>query len=282
MVSIKRAFLGLALCSPVFAKKSAEDIKAETVQDVESREAAPPTLAVNISTSFPESEIFGIKLINGKSTKAVVAIRNLEEEESVGVLVIGGSLSTPIGPNMPSPPQVLRNLTGQRYDISIPPGKQEELLYTFTNVMHPQDLRLSLATVMEKGGHIFTHVAYNETVTVVEAPTSIFDPQIIFLYLFLTAVFGGTCYFIYNTWFTTLFPQRKRSGKGGERAKKSSRGIKRVDPSQQVGVAGDGPAVTSATEIANDKGYDESWIPVSHLQRPQAKRTGSSRPKSRN
>lgn len=99
----------------------------------------------------------------------------------------------------------------------------------------------------------------------------------IFLYLFLAAAFGGTCYFIYTTWITTLFPQKRRAGKGGERAKKSSQGTKKVDPTAQEAVIGaDGPAVTTGS-----KAYDESWIPAEHLKRPEARRVGSGRPKSR-
>jgi hypothetical protein len=100
----------------------------------------------------------------------------------------------------------------------------------------------------------------------------------IFLYLFLAAAFSGTCYFIYTTWISTLFPQKKRGGKGGERAKRSTHGTKAVDPTDQVSVVGaDGPAVASGSS----KGYDESWIPETHLQRPQARRVGSGKPKSR-
>ena len=102
----------------------------------------------------------------------------------------------------------------------------------------------------------------------------------IFLYLFLLAAFAGTCYFIYNTWITTLFPQKRRGGKGGERAKRSAGGSKKVDPADQVSVLGaDGPAVTSGA-----KAYDESWIPQHHINRPEAKRVksgGPARPKSR-
>jgi hypothetical protein len=100
-------------------------------------------------------------------------------------------------------------------------------------------------------------------------------PSSIFLYLVLLGAFGGTVYFVYNTWISTFFPQKKGRGKGGERAKMSSGQSKKVDPADQVAVVGaDGPAVTSGA-----KAYDESWIPASHLQRPEAKRVRSGTPK---
>lgn len=83
---------------------------------------------------------------------------------------------------------------------------------------------------------------------------------------------------MYKTWIETLFPQTKRGGKGGERAKRSSAGTKKaVDPADQVAVIGaDGPAVT--TGALAQKAYDESWIPEHHINRPQARRvkTGGS------
>lgn len=251
---------------------------------------------MEISASFPQSEIFGVKLVNGHGTRAVLDVSN-NEPEPINVLIVGGSLTTPIDvPGAPDPPVVVRNLTAQKYGVSIPAGEKETLTYSFATELHPQDLRLSLVAVLQNTeGNVFTKMVYNETVSVVEAPLSFFDPQMyvrsitmlhaladlhvfsIFLYLFLAAAFGGTCYFIYNTWITTLFPQKRRGGKGGERAKKSSGGSKKVDPADQVSVVGaDGPAVTSGA-----KAYDESWIPAGHLQRPEAKRVGSGRPKSR-
>lgn len=99
----------------------------------------------------------------------------------------------------------------------------------------------------------------------------------IFLYLLLTGIFGGTCYFIYQTWIAPLFPQTRKGGKGGERAKGSSKGTKRVDPADQVSVVGaDGPAVASGA-----KAIDSSWIPPHHLQRPEAKRIRSGTPKTK-
>jgi hypothetical protein len=97
----------------------------------------------------------------------------------------------------------------------------------------------------------------------------------IFLYLFLLGAFVGTLYFVYKTWITTLFPQTRRGGKGGERAKRSSGGSKKaVPPQEQVSVVGaDGPAIT--TQADTQKLYDESWIPEHHINRPTAKRVKS-------
>ncbi|KAF2763916.1 hypothetical protein EJ03DRAFT_283134 [Teratosphaeria nubilosa] len=274
MVSLKLAGIAVVALRALGALAQLED---EIAADPEGK-AQSPALNVDISASFPHSEIFGVKLVNGHPTRAVLDISN-NEVERISVMIVGGSLTTPIDvPGAPYPPVLLRNLTTTRYDVQVPAGEKETLNYVFANEMHPQDLRLTIAAVLQNSeGAEFTKVVYNETVSIVEAPMSIFDPQIIFLYLFLAAAFASLCYFIYNTWVTMLFPQKRRGGKGGERAKKSSGGSKKVDPADQVSVVGaDGPAVTTGS-----KAYDESWIPAGHLQRPEAKRVGSGRPKSR-
>ncbi|CAK4033870.1 related to signal sequence receptor alpha chain [Lecanosticta acicola] len=234
-------------------------------------------LAVEVNVSFPDAEIFGVKMVNGRPTRAVLKFTN-NEDEDVNVLVALGALLTPTDvPGAPDPPQTMRNLTGAKFGTTIPAKSKEALTYSFATVMHPQDVTLELKTIVARGQSLYTLTVFREGVSIVEAPVSIFDPQIIFLYLFLAAAFGGTCYFIYSTWITTLFPQKRRGGKGGERAKRSTGGSKPVDPADQVGVAGaDGPAVATGA-----KAYDESWIPAQHLQKPQAKRVGSGRPKSR-
>ncbi len=193
----------------------------------------------------------------------------------------------------------MRNLTTTRYNVELPAGQKKSISYKFVTELRPQDLRLNLgAVVTDVEGNAYTLQAFNETVSVVEPDTSLFDPQMwvehvnmmfwpiwlclfrsIFLYLVLLAGFGGTCYFIYSTWITTLFPQKRRGGKGGERATRSSGGTKKVDPADQVSILGaDGPAVASGA-----KAYDESWIPAHHINRPDAKRvkSGGPRPKSR-
>jgi hypothetical protein len=281
-------------------------VQVEKVDD----EPQTPNLNVKVSVSFPQSEIFGVKLINGHATEARLSISN-NEPTPIGVTVVGGSLFE----EQNGESRVVRNLTAQKYSIEIPAGAEETVPYTFTTELHPQNLRLQLVAVLKDNKNTFITVpVYNETVSIVEAATSFFDPQMyvlirtpyckhlhfaclfacrhttvsllglqanfltsIFLYLVILGVFGGTMYFVYNTWITTFFPQKKGRGKGGERAKKSSGGSKKVDPADQVSVIGaDGPAVTSGA-----KAYDESWIPASHLQRPEAKRVKSGTPKTK-
>lgn len=137
-----------------------------------------PSLAVTIKTTFPQSEIFGVKLVNGHATRAVLDISN-EEPNPISIAVIGGSLTSPIDvPGAPDPPVVIRNLTAQRYNVQIPAGEKGSVTYAFATELHPQDLRLNLAAIFQDSqGEVYTKLVFNETVSVVEAPMSIFDPQ---------------------------------------------------------------------------------------------------------
>ncbi|MCJ1311197.1 hypothetical protein MMC25_004868 [Agyrium rufum] len=262
-----------ALLSLAFSGVNGQDATEATPEDVEAPPQTP-NLAVKVSTSFPDSEIFGVKLINGHPTTAVLSFTN-EEPEDVNVAFVGGSLWGKFSDGE----KIVRNFTTARFTLRVPPGESESVQYTFATELHPQDLTLKLyAVITNSMGIVMTLQAHEGLVSIVEPDASLFDPQLIFLYLFLTACFGGTVYFIYKTWITTLFPQKARGGKGGDRARRSTTGQKKVDPADQASVIGaDGPAVTSGA-----KAYDESWIPAGHMNRPEARRlkSGGSRPKS--
>lgn len=58
------------------------------------------------------------------------------------------------------------------------PQPQIDLTYQFTTEMHPQDLILNLAMMLKTPeGRLITFTAYNQTISVIEAPTSLLDPQ---------------------------------------------------------------------------------------------------------
>lgn len=244
-----------------------------------------PELKVEITTTFPEADIFGVKLVNGRHTQAVVEIKNLEDGP-VTVAFIGGMLSTTQALPENSPPMagVLRNLSAISYDVEIPAGETQSLPFSFVLDMQPQDVKVDLmAVVKNPDGQIFQLKTYDGTAQVVEAPTSIFDPQMyvipvscpkqlawltvfsIFLYIFLTGVFGGTLYFVYKTWIEALFPQAKRPVKSSKKSRKTVEVAEPTSGNESAGVtSGDG------------KEYDETWIPEHHINRPVQKRVKSS------
>lgn len=138
-------------------------------------EEEPQTLNLNVkvSVSFPQSEIFGVKLVNGHATEARLSINN-NEPTPIGVSIVGGSLIE----EQAGESRIVRNLTAQKYSIEIPAGAEETVPYTFTTELHPRDLRLQLVTVLKDSKNNFVTVPiYNETVSIVEAATSFFDPQ---------------------------------------------------------------------------------------------------------
>jgi hypothetical protein len=82
-------------------------------------EPQTPNLNVKVSVSFPQSEIFGIKLVNGHATEARLSIAN-GEPTPVGVSIVGGSLSL----EQAGESRIIRNLTAQKYlhHRPAPPG----------------------------------------------------------------------------------------------------------------------------------------------------------------
>lgn len=139
----------------------------------------PPTLNIDIATSFPQAEVFGIKLVNGHATEAILDITN-NEAEPLTLAFVGGALSSlqPLPEDAHPSLAVVRNLTNVRYEVEIGAGENQVVPYSFTTDLNPQELRLNLiALIATQAGAIYQVSAYNGTVSVVEPPTSLFDPQ---------------------------------------------------------------------------------------------------------
>ncbi|KAH7318726.1 hypothetical protein B0I35DRAFT_479205 [Stachybotrys elegans] len=222
------------------------------------------TIAAELSTTFPEADIFGVKLVNGRPTQAVIEVVNHEKGPIQLAFVSGALHATQALPEgAPAYQSILRNLSLTQYNLAIESGEKKSVSFPFALDMHPQDVRLQLFAVFaDDKGTIVQVEAYNDSASIVEPPTSFLDPQIIFLYLFLTAAFGGLLYFVYKTWIESLFPQAKRT-KPAKKAKKPVDADAALSGSESTGVATPG------------KSYDESWIPDHHINRPSAKRVKS-------
>ena len=62
--------------------------------------------------------------------------------------------------------------------MEVPAGQKESISYSFVTELLPQDLKLNLgAVVTDAKGTAYTLQAFNETISVVEPDTSLFDPQ---------------------------------------------------------------------------------------------------------
>ncbi|GLI74074.1 increased recombination centers protein 22 [Penicillium ochrochloron] len=249
-------FLSLALLSLQAFVGTGFAADAEKVAETEA-----VSLAVSAEASFPASEIFGVKLVNGHPTQALISFTN-DEPNPVTVNFLGGSLWS-----LDEQSKNVRNLTATRYGVEIPANSKESISYSFSTEMHPVDVRLNIAAIMsDDEGRFFTVQAFNGTVSVVEPETSIFDPQIIFLYFFLLACFVGVVYFFYTVWVAPYFPQKRKGGKTGEKKTPAKREILEETPS---------PAVASATT------YNADWIPAHHINRPEARKVKGSKSKAR-
>jgi hypothetical protein len=269
MVQFKASLLALLALRVLgaVATEDADDVFPDAEPPVSEYERVAPSLQATFETSFPDDQdVLGLKLVNARATKATVSVTN-HEESPIIVSFIGGVLQA-LDPNPEAPAYeaIVRNLTSVRYDALVEPGESKELPYSFAQDMMPRDVRLLLVAVVKGAdGSLFQISAHNGTASIVDAPISFFDPQIIFLYLFLSAFFGGVGYWVYKTWVETLFPQTR-----APRAPRKTR--KTTTPVEPEPLSGSESA-TIAT--GSGKGYDESWIPDHHINKPVAKRVKS-------
>lgn len=150
---------------------------AEDVQKLAEAQKDQPKLKVDVSTFFPDAEIFGVKLVNGRPTRALFKVTN-NEPEPITVLIATGAILSPEGAvGAPDPPANLRNLTLSKYSTTIAPQTAETITYSFSTIMQPQDVTLDLKLMVQARTSIFTLGVFRESVSVVEAPVSLFDPQ---------------------------------------------------------------------------------------------------------
>ncbi len=218
-------------------------IHAQVVEDTAS---AQRPLDVKFGVSFPDSPFTPITVVNGKKTRAVVTLDN-QEDQDLTIEFIGGAVWRP-GWDV-----VVRNLTAMRFATKVPAGENRELQYGFTEDLHPTEMGLHLGAVVGmENGRTFSLLAYNSTVIFTDPEPSWFDPQLLFLYVFLAVVFGGIGYMVYATWLSNLMPQKPK-----RRPAKAA------------------AASTKTAEKNTAQAYNAEWIPEHHLGKTKVSRRKS-------
>ena len=139
--------------------------------------------------------------MNNLATRVLLSIEN-KEAEAIAVRMIGGSLWLPDRSDVS-----YRNLSSASVNVVVPPGEVASTEYKFVLDLHPQDLRLMMAAVVEHPAGKFHQVtAHNATVSVVEAPISLFDPQMYALHSEPFAVSADTDRSVVSSSICSLAP----------------------------------------------------------------------------
>jgi len=222
----------------------------------EAHEEAPE---LNVITTFPNNPFNIVK--NGQSTRVVFTFTQPRGvERAIAVNSLTGAFLDPARKDGERK-RIMRNMTNRiLHDdplVQFTNGKPLQLPYDIHSEFKPQKLDIELrATVTDKSSlNKYNVLIYRGSVTVEEPPQSLWDLELLSVYLFLAGLVGAVAYYVYVSYIQPAL-----------RANISTSSSKRKDKT---------PA-----PVANKDGktYDESWIPeeaISQQQRPRARKNRS-------
>jgi len=140
---------------------------------------------------------------------------------------------------------LIRNSTALRYNVPLVSGANFSAPYSVNSEYRPGELGLTVwVNLAEQGSAEISRItALNQTVSIVEQPTSWLDASLLLLWLILGSALAGGAYAVYQTFFA---PKTKKG--------------KRVQKKKAV-------VVNEKTEdYPKVKPYEEDWIPAHHLK----------------
>ena len=222
----------------------------------EAHEEAPE---LNVITTFPNNPFNIVK--NGQSTRVVFTFTQPRGvERAIAVNSLTGAFLDPARKDGERK-RIMRNMTNRiLHDdplVQFTNGKPLQLPYDIHSEFKPQKLDIELrATVTDKSSlNKYNVLLYRGSVTVEEPPQSLWDLELLSVYLFLAGLVGAVAYYVYVSYIQPAL-----------HANLSTSSSKRKDKT---------PA-----PVANKDGktYDESWIPeeaISQQHRPRARKNRS-------
>lgn len=227
-----------------------------TLVKAEAHEEAPE---LNVITTFPNNPFNIVK--NGQSTRVVFTFTQPRGvERAIAVNSLTGAFLDPARKDGERK-RILRNMTNRiLHDdplVQFTNGKPLQLPYDIHSEFKPQKLDIELrATVTDKSSlNKYNLLLYRGSVTVEEPPQSLWDLELLSVYLILAGLAGAVAYYVYLSYIQPAL-----------RANLSTSSSKRKEKAPAPVVNKDG------------KTYDESWIPeeaISQQQRPRARKNRS-------
>ena len=224
----------------------------------EAHEEAPE---LNVITTFPNNPFNIVK--NGQSTRVVFTFTQPRGvERAIAVNSLTGAFLDPARKDGERK-RIMRNMTNRiLHDdplVQFTNGKPLQLPYDIHSEFKPQKLDIELrATVTDKSSlNKYNVLLYRGSVTVEEPPQSLWDLELLSVYLFLAGLVGAVAYYVYLSYIQPAL-----------RVNLSTSSSKRKDK------------VPAPVANKDGKTYDESWIPeeaISQQQRPRARKNRSRR-----
>jgi len=198
-----------------------------------------PVAKVEVTAEFPDNP-FSL-VVNGQRNKLKVTFNN-EEDKNFTVHYLAGAFVNPANFS-----QILRNITALRYDVNVGPKESADIPFTFYSEFPPQEIGLVVVVdFSDLDGKRYTGIAHNATVTITDPESSIFDLQLIFLYVVVAVIVAGVGYFIYDAFLGG-------QSKGKRKAKRAA--------AASTGANAENPIQSPSGEALR---LDEDWIPDHH------------------
>ncbi|GMK59442.1 hypothetical protein CspeluHIS016_0800480 [Cutaneotrichosporon spelunceum] len=194
--------------------------------------------AVSAQASFSESNPFGL-VTNGEANPMVIQITNAGTNNFTLVSASASYHDTS------KHWKLIKNATVAKFNLPVDAGANFTAPYNLNSELRSQEHGLTVWVDLKHGKDLHRVTAFNSTVSVVEPATSLFDPQVILMYLIIGAALLGAGYFAF-----TMYSDQPKKRKGARKHAKAA------------------VAVVEGSISDSTKGtYDEDWIPAEHKRR---------------
>lgn len=209
---------------------------------------------VSVTATFPESNPFGV-ITNGEANKLLIHLAN-GSKNNYTIVSAAASYHDPAR-NW----ALIKNQTVARLGVPLVSGSNHSTPFNVYSQYRPQDLGLTVWVNLAdplSPKTLIPVTAFNQTVTIAEAPSGLLDPSLLLIYTIILGALSAGAYYAWQLYTASSGPKSRTGTRGPGSAKK-------------VAVV---PADQSKQEYPAVKPYEEDWIPAHHIGGKAKKRVG--------